>query len=191
MKDLEVGDMVNVRGMKTVHEVVSVIGRTRQIHVRCVVTGAVLEYIDVSAVSIVPVLTKPVSKEINDIGLGDTVIPSVNTGSVVQEYTVIGINLSKGTYDICNNTTKKVVKGVHNGHVTKHTEVKTIKNGDRVVLKGYNAVFTVVNTHADEGHGRMIDLLQLVHIDHTDGSYAHSNRIDYISVDAVQHAEVV
>lgn len=190
MKDLEVGDMVNVRGMNTVHEVVSVIGRTRQVHVRCVVTGTVLEYIDVSAVSILPVLTKPAKKEINGIGLGDTVVPLVNAGA--QEYTVVGINLSKGTYDLCNNTTKKVVKDVPNGNVTKHTEVKkvkTIKNGDRVVLKGYNAVFTVVNTHVDDDDERMVDILQLINIAHTDGSYTHYNRIDYISIDAVEHVK--
>lgn len=192
MKDLEVGDMVNVRGMNTVHEVVSVIGRTRQVHVRCVVTGTVLEYIDVSAVSILPVLTKPAKKEINDIELGDTVVPLVNAGAVTQEYTVVGINLSKGTYDLCNNTTKKVVKDVPNKHVIKHTEVKkvkAIKNGDRVVLKGYNAVFTVVNTHVDDEDERMVDILQLINIAHTDGSYTHYNRIDYISIDAVEHVK--
>lgn len=195
MKDLEVGDMVNVRGMNTVHEVVSVIGRTRQVHVRCVVTGTVLEYIeyiDVSAVSILPVTTKPVKKELNSIELGDTVVPLVNAGAVTQEYTVVGINLSKGTYDLCNNATKKVVKDVSNRHVTKHTEVeqvKTIKNGDRVVLKGYDAVFTVVNTHVDDDDERMVDILQLINIAHTDGSYTHYNRIDYISIDAVEHVE--
>lgn len=192
MKDLEVGDMVNVRGMNTVHEVVSVIGRTRQVHVRCVVTGTVLEYIDVSAVSIVPVFTKTAKKEINGIELGDTVVPLVNAGATTQEYTVVGINLSKGTYDLCNNTTKKVVKDVSNRHVTKHTEVeqvKTIKNGDRVVLKGYDAVFTVVNTHVDDDDERMVDILQLINIAHTDGSYTHYNRIDYISIDAVEHVK--
>ena len=113
MKDLEVGDNVNVRGMEFVHEVVSVIGRTRQVHLRCLVTGHNLEYVDVSALSIVPVFNKPELKEINGIGLGDTVVPAVKANSVVEhEYTVVGINLSTGTYDLCNNTTKKVVKGV-------------------------------------------------------------------------------
>lgn len=189
MKDLEVGDIVNVRGMDTVHEVVSVIGRTRQVHLRCLVTGEGLEYVDVSDVSIVPVFTKPADKVINGIGLGDTVVPSVKANSAVQEYTVIGINLSKGTYDLCNNTTKKVVKDVHNSNVTKNDEIKVVGNGDRVVLNGYSTVFTVVNTHVNDNNERMVDLLQLVQIDHEDGSYTHTNRIDYISVDAVQHAK--
>lgn len=191
MKDLEVGDNVNVRGMEFVHEVVSVIGRTRQVHLRCLVTGHNLEYVDVSALSIVPVFNKPELKEINGIGLGDTVVPAVKANSVVEhEYTVVGINLSTGTYDLCNNTTKKVVKGVHNSNVAKKNAIKTVSNGDRVVLNGYSAVFTVVNIHVNDNNERMVDLLQLVQIDHKDGSYTHTNRIDYISVDAVQHEKV-
>ena len=189
MKDLEVGDTVRVRGLDTIHEVTSVIGRTGQVHLKCLLTGTELQYVDASAVKIIPVYDTSTEKKNDGIGLGDTVAPLTSQG---QKYTVIGLNVSKGTYDLCNINTKKIIRNVSLGSFVKCDLSKKVKpkinNGDRVTIKGYNSFFTVVNTYMNNDN-LMVDLLQLVTVQSDSGSYAHPNRIDNVSADAVQHAK--
>lgn len=190
MKDVEVNDEVTVRGMDTVHIVESIIGRTNQVHIKCTVTGKVLEYVDVSALTIIPTLESHSEQPVrtgDDVSLGDTVVAANTVNRKV--YTVIGMNLSNGTYDLCNVNTKEVIKNVHNASVVKHVEPvkRPVRNGSLVKLNGYSEVFTVVSVYEDVVRpGTYVDILQLV----KEESHTYTTRIDGISIDAVHvHTE--
>lgn len=194
MSEIKIGDSVSVIGMNTLHIVTNVVGRTNQVNLKCTVTGKTLDYVDTSAVTIIPDL-KLDSEQSHDperFKLGDLVVSTVSISSASNKVYAVAAHRDKNKYDLLPTTGSKKALLTNISHDSLKLYVKSDKIGlgSSVIITGFaQEKFTVVSIYPIDHDGIITevyaDLLQL----QSDMQQPSVLRIDKIALAALTHTK--